>query len=1316
MRGGELVAGRFVVETLAGSGGMGQVYRALDRHTGESVALKVLTRDASAHVARFAHEAQALAELSHPHIVRYVAHGVAEEGEPYLAMEWLEGEDLTSRLVDGPLPIEDCLQLGSRLAEALGAAHAQGIVHRDLKPSNVFLPDFRLEAVKIIDFGIARLAHRTHITRTGMLVGTPGYMAPEQAQDGRVVDLRADVFSLGCVLFECVTGTSAFTGEHMMAVLAKVLFADPPRLCELRPEAPVALEQLVMRMLAKDPEARVRDCAAVLEALAVVDAQTGRGGALRPVAALTRGERRTLSVVLIEGRPSVDRDTPSDLEDPRRPNATEVDETLDLVWGAAVVGLRRGAEAFGGRLEPLHDGSLVVSIGGTGLPTDRAVQAARCALWVRRHLEGRALALATGHDEATGRMAVAEAIDRAAALLLARADDAAATASNPAPIVIDETTARLLDGRFDVRESDTGSLLHGERELERSARLLLNRPTACVGRDRELAMLADLFAGVVEEPEARAVSITGPAGIGKSRVVHELLARLRQRGEPFTVFIGRGDALRAGAALGLLGQVIRGACGIRGDEPLAERRDKLAARVRQLFDTSQQRRVLELLGEITGATFPDHDSELLRAVRSNARIMTDELRRAWLDFLRAECNERPVLLVLENLHFGDLPTVQFIDAALRELAEQPWMVLALARPEVHELFPKLWAERGMQEISLKQLSKKASERLVRQVLGTELDSADIERIVAQADGNAFYLEELIRAAAERSVDVLPETVVAMVQARLAGLEDEDRRVLRAAAVFGEVFWPRGVAALLGWEERPASVEQRLRGLVERELLVRSDESRFAGEPELGFRHVLLREGAYAMLTGPDRVLGHRLAGEWLERAGERDSKLLAVHFDRGGDGRAAAYYLRAAEQALEVGDHKEVLALAGRGIMVAHEPGSVAGLRAIEGEASVYCGDLQRGREAATAALELARPGSRTECRALHAGLLSAFYLRDEAFVAQTLERLLHTDPEPDAIPLLASASFSVMMSLVRNAQRGLAELHLRRLEQVTADVMAHDPVTAACVELSRSMWAFHVERDPWALLEHAERAAEHYRRSGGVGMLPFVQSRFGVAYSQLGLFERAEQEFTRTLATALTAGMEAILVRASQAFMWIEQGRIDDGFSMATSVVHEASTRGDRNHYWMGRALMIEIQIQRGDFEADGDELHALLEEAAAEPYAGMWYLTVCACARLAQGRAQEAAALADLAFSRSRSFDIGYCIRHAKLLLVRAEAFHALGEHQAARSAIAEARDDVLRRAARIPDAAVRRSFLENILDHRRTLELARQWLGEAGVPDGA
>src|SRR5262249_27480030 len=154
----------------------------------------------------------------------------------------------------------------------------------------------------------------------------------------------------------------------------------------------------------------------------------------------------------------------------------------------------------------------------------------------------------------------------------------------------------------------------------------------------------------------------------------------------------------------------------------------------------------------------------------DAQLMSEQMCNAWLDFLKAETSAHPVLLVLEDLQWGDFGTVRFIDTALRDRGDRPWMLLALARPEVFEIFPKLWAERqNVQEIRLKELGRKAGERLVRQVLGDSVGPDTIERLVKQADGNTFYLEELIRAVAERKDNALPQTVLAMVETRIGRL-------------------------------------------------------------------------------------------------------------------------------------------------------------------------------------------------------------------------------------------------------------------------------------------------------------------------------------------------------------------------------------------------------------------------------------------------------------------------------------------------------------------------------------------------------------------
>ncbi len=279
---GNLVAGRFEIERLAGRGGMALVYRARDLSTGTVVAVKILHDETSPHaLERFARETAVLADLTHPAIVRHVSHGRTERGQLFLAMEWLEGSTLSAALKRGGLAARDAVELGRRVAEGLGAAHARGFLHRDVKPSNILLVDDDARRAKLVDFGVAHVTMSAagSMTRTGVMLGTPGYMAPEQARGGRAVDARADVFSLGCVLFECLAGRPPFYGDNLMAVLAKILVEEVPRVSELEPAVLPSLDALVARMLAKDPGARPPDARAVAGELAALG---DVGTAIRP--------------------------------------------------------------------------------------------------------------------------------------------------------------------------------------------------------------------------------------------------------------------------------------------------------------------------------------------------------------------------------------------------------------------------------------------------------------------------------------------------------------------------------------------------------------------------------------------------------------------------------------------------------------------------------------------------------------------------------------------------------------------------------------------------------------------------------------------------------------------------------------------------------------------------------------------------------------------------------------------------------------------------------------------------------------------------
>ncbi len=232
---GEVVADRFVIDRRLGVGGMSAVYLARDR-SGGLAAVKVLHGLEPDAIERFRREMDVLGRLRHPNIVKYIAHETTG-ARPFLAMQWIDGETLSDRLKKGGrMTAPEVVELGVAVAEALAAAHSLGVIHRDLKPANLMLPKGApLSQVQLLDFGVARTDDQLGgVTQPGLLVGTPGYMAPEQVRASRILDARSDLFSLGCVLYACLTGHAPFRGAELVAVLAKIVLEPTPHVREER--------------------------------------------------------------------------------------------------------------------------------------------------------------------------------------------------------------------------------------------------------------------------------------------------------------------------------------------------------------------------------------------------------------------------------------------------------------------------------------------------------------------------------------------------------------------------------------------------------------------------------------------------------------------------------------------------------------------------------------------------------------------------------------------------------------------------------------------------------------------------------------------------------------------------------------------------------------------------------------------------------------------------------------------------------------------------------------------------------------------------
>jgi tetratricopeptide (TPR) repeat protein len=707
-----------------------------------------------------------------------------------------------------------------------------------------------------------------------------------------------------------------------------------------------------------------------------------------------------------------------------------------------------------------------------------------------------------------------------------------------------------------------------------------------------------------------------------------------------------------------------------------------------------------------GAPSPGEVTPRLRAARQNASIMASQIQFAYIEYMRSLASLRPTLLLLEDLHWGDEPSVKLVDIALRELSHLPFAVVAFARPDVHDVFPKLWRGRESQEIRLSALPRRAAAQMVKNALGDSIRESTISNIVERAGGNAFYLEELIRAAAEGRPGGLPETILGMVEARLSSLPPDCRRVLRAASVFGKVFWKRAVQDLLG-ESGEYGGGARFEDLVEQELFVRHADSRFPGEEEYAFRHTLIREGAYAMLTDRDRVLAHKRAAEWLEQAGETDAMTLAAHYERGEETiRAGEFYLRAAELAHRAGDTAASMSRAKRGLSCGVPSILKLDLLGLLSELHIWRNEWGVAAGYGADVFRLAQPGSTSWIRAATARLVDAMNQGEIDQALSLVDAICEARPGADSID---PAALALALGVVFLVTLGRAAEALRLLDRLHALVEPfHDthPTARAWMHLAHPRLEAWIHEDPVAGLSHSEAAQQSFREAHYERGERLSRVFIGMNTWRLGNREAAERALRQEVSTeaefALVASLHSVLL----SLVLAAGGKIEEAKSEALRLIETgwsrrvASDEG-RGHWAMAEALMCE-----GDLEGAEREAESAVRMLAKLPLDQAAATATLAVIRLKRGDGERALEAALRAAVQHGALEIsGY--RGALTRLTLAECLHVTGNHAWARSAIAAARDLLLRNAGRIPDPEQRQRFLEEVPENRRTLELARAWL---------
>jgi serine/threonine protein kinase/tetratricopeptide (TPR) repeat protein len=1083
--------GPYRIDGELGRGGLGVVYRAFDERLQRPVALKALPEALSGDpelIVRLEREARALALIQHSNVAGI--HGIEEaSGVRYLVLELVEGETLRARLGAEGLPLAESVGIARQLATGLDVMHRKGLVHRDLKPNNVMVtPD---GIVKILDFGLAKGSSTPaalHLTRAGDVVGTPGYMSPEQLR-GEPLDARTDAWGLGCIVFECLSGRRPFMGEteeerndatlHREPPWEALPPATPPTLAELlrsclskrRADRPASMDEVLQRLGACATDAEVRGTRSLIGSLLGpyrVERELGSGGMGKVYAAiaesrtprLAAGTRVALKVMhphLMEtsgyfkrfmregdigrsiqhanvvrtldcdslgtdGRRTdflvmelVDGQTLGALqqelgvvpEELCRHVAHEVASGLAAIHAAGIVhrdlkpenvlitresvvkimdlGVAR-AEADGARLT--QDGAFVGSL-QYAAPEQLAGDASR--------VDGRADLFSLGvvlYELASGANPHRDTDWRVVFQRVLKETPRRLGAVNPQVSPFFEELVHVLlakepEQRIASARELASILEHGESSpwwsaRARSIRVTTHRPlrriripreTALIGRDVEMATLRAAYEKA-KAGEGQVVLVEGEAGIGKSRLIDELVALLQREGEDLDFLYGSYPPGGAATASGAFATAYREHF---GEEGLAETLGGCLKQAPLL--------VPGFAALLTNQSPPEGALALTK----------DALQTCFVHVTRAISSERVVLVLIDDLHFGPEEGLALFASLAMSVPGHRIMLVGTSRPPLDEKWAANIVRMGhATRLGVGRLGAKDLVALLKDALRSSHLAEELSlRIAEKTDGNPFFVFEVLRGLKDgqyltqkpdgtwattkiiREIRI-PSSIADMIQARVGDLSEDERSLLEIAACVGFEFDPGLVGEVAGVGRIP--LLKALGTIEKRHRLIRGSGRRYA------FDHHQVQEHLYAGLTEFIRESYHAAIADSLERMSGAASKdeatldgALAVdlceHMLKGAQGERALRYLGVALKHLaRAGRNAQVAALAESALAAQGMLVGVARARVLLTLSSALSvlGRRAREEEAGREALELADAAD------------------DDALRQQSLERLGH--------------------------------------------------------------------------------------------------------------------------------------------------------------------------------------------------------------------------------------------------------------------------------------------------------------------------------------
>lgn len=876
-------------------------------------------------------------------------------------------------------------------------------------------------------------------------------------------------------------------------------------------------------------------------------------------------------------------------------------------------------------------------------------------------------------------------------------------------IEVDPSLAFLLEQRFLLTRTDGVLTLDAPRADGASARVL-GRVVGCFGRATEIDAIGNSIARAKRDGSARALVVVGAPGVGKSRLVAEVVARVKRTSPDVSVWSARAKRHGRTTALGVLRDLVRSACAVPRSARGRDADALVGKRVSEvIWDRAVAARVTGDLVRLAGGVVSDDTIDHPAPHRVDAGAEGDRELCAFQDFFSAAVARGPLLLVVEDVHLADLASLHALDRTLEHLHDHPWALVATARPEIEALAPQLWASSGAVRTELAPLDGASRLALAHAVLGAdrEREAADVARA---SGGNPRFIEECARFAAERRDRGLPPTSASafvtaedVLRARLGLLDADARLVLALASAFGEAFWFRGLAHLVQQRVPAWKLGSYLDAFARAELVAPEPDARFPGEAEFTFQSPVVEVEAYALLSTSEREVTHHLAGQWLERAGERDSAVLAGHFARSeSQAEAASWHERSAAEALEKNDIAAALTLAERGLSYVESGELALSLHVTMMECYAWRAEATRVLPHAERVFRDARPGSTLWCRAA-AGL---------AFAVQKTGT-------PEAGDELAGAlvRFAGALEHPRAFASGLAALATHALRHGRSDVFrsiaerlavlerAGDPVVIAHTLEVRS-WFAMFSGDFAQCLRFDRESMRLFTEAGDLRNACRSTTSIGYDLMTLGQYELSEKAFRAALATAMRLGIPRAELTSRQhlTVVLLRLGNAREAIDFGSQALSIALRGGDGFIAGSTRIYLALALALQQDFENAAAQLVEASRELAQAPICQALATAELSRIRLAEGRVADALDLGASAvamISQIGPAEEGDAI----IRLAHIEALFAVNQRQAALAALGSAWRRIQERAAIITDPEMRRTFLERIPEHARTAELVRR-----------